>query len=240
MEEIHQIDKTNLGILWQRIRTFVLALLTCKADRSTTLAGYGITNAYTKSSVDDMLNAIELTPGPQGEKGDKGDIGDKGEKGDKGDAGEKGDKGDTGNAGKAGTNGIGLRGEIDVVFELEFDEETNKNYIKGISNVDDVVTPGLYVLHEEKKADSIMSVECLNDSIVLQYVMVGGYAGIVTQKFITRTYMNDAWTDWEKYNIYPDKQQALHSKEAFTITVGDTLLYMTEDKLVKLKDLLGE
>lgn len=231
MEEIHQIDKTNLGILWQRIRTFVLALLTCKADRSTTLAGYGITDSYTKSSIDDMMNAIELTPGPQGEKGDKGD---------KGDTGDKGDKGDTGNTGNAGTNGIGLRGEIDVVFGIELNEKTNTNYVRSISKVDDVITPGLYVLHEEKKADSIMSVECLNDSIVLQYVMVGGYVGNNTQKFITRTYMNDAWSDWEKYDIYPDKQQSLHNKEDFTIAIGDTLLYMTEDKLVKLKELLGE
>ncbi len=224
MEEIHQIDKTNLGILWQRIRVFVLALLTCKADRSTTLAGYGITDSYTKSSIDDMMNAIELTPGPQGEKGEKGD---------------KGDKGDKGATGNTGTNGIGLRGEIDVVFDIEHDEKTNTNSIKSIGKVDDVFTPGLYVLHEEKKADSIMSVECLN-SIVVQYVMVGGFVGINTRKFITRTYMDGSWSDWEKYDMCHDKQQALSSKEAFTIVIGDTLLYMNEDKLVKLKALLGE
>ncbi len=225
MEEIHQIDKTNLGILWQRIRVFVLALLTCKADRSTTLAGYGITDSYTKSSIDDMMNAIELTPGPQGEKGEKGD---------------KGDKGDTGNTGNTGTNGIGLKGEIDVVFGIEHNEDTNTNYIKSISHVDDVLTPGLYVLHEDKKADSIMSVEYLNDSIVVQYIMVGGFLGINTRKFIMRTYMDGSWSEWEKYDMYPDKQQVLYSKEAFTIAIGDTLIYMDEDKLVKLKELLGE
>ncbi len=223
MEEIHQIDKTNLGILWQRIRTFVLALLTCKADRSTTLAGYGITDAYTKESVDSLLEAIELTPGPQGEKGEQG---------------AQGAKGDTGAAGSDGTNGFGLKGEIDVVFTIAREVGSSVNYIKSISNVDDVTTPGLYVLHEGIKADSIMSVEQLNNSVAMQYVMVGGYVGISTQKFITRTCMNGTWTDWEEYDIYPDKQQSLHCQENFTMHIGDTILEMTEEKLVKLKALV--
>ena len=223
MEEIHQIDKTNLGILWQRIRTYVLALLTVKADRSTTLAGYGITDAYTKSSIDSLLEAIELTPGPQGEQGEQG---------------EQGAKGDTGEAGTDGANGIGLKGEIDVVFTTERKEGTSTNYVKSISNIDDVTTPGLYVLHEGIKADSILSVERLTDSYVMQYVMVGGYVGLNTQKFITRSCVSGTWTDWEKYDIYPDKQRSLSCSENFTMHIGDTILEMTEEKLIKLKTLV--
>ncbi len=57
------------------------------------------------------IDTIELTPGPQGEKGDQGDKGDtgdtgaKGDKGDTGDTGAKGDKGDTGDTGAKGDKG---------------------------------------------------------------------------------------------------------------------------------------
>lgn len=74
--------------------------------------------------VNQQIQNISLTPGPQGLKGDKGDKGDpgtqgiqgvKGDKGDKGDAGvqgiqgvkgDKGDKGDTGAQGIQGVQGV--------------------------------------------------------------------------------------------------------------------------------------
>ena len=46
-----------------------------------------LSNYYTKSEVDDKIEQIELTPGPQGEKGDTGAQGPKGDKGEKGEDG---------------------------------------------------------------------------------------------------------------------------------------------------------
>lgn len=74
--------------------------------------------------IEEGIENIELTPGPQGEKGDtgaqgpqgeKGDTGDQGPQGEKGDTGEqgpqgeKGDKGDTGEQGPAGANGLSIQ-----------------------------------------------------------------------------------------------------------------------------------
>lgn len=55
--------------------------------------------------IEDGIENIELTPGPQGPKGDTGATGAQGPKGDTGAAGAKGDKGDTGAAGAAGPAG---------------------------------------------------------------------------------------------------------------------------------------
>lgn len=222
MSDIHQIDNTNLGILWQRIRTFVMALLTCKADRSTTLSGYGITDAYTKSDVDDIIEQIELTPGPQGEQG------------------EKGDKGDRGNTGATGI-GIGLQGELDVTIEITHEEGSNINYVQSIPGIDDIMERGLYLLHSsDGMADSILSVERISDDNIIQYVMVGGFTGINTNKFIYRTNYNGEWSEWGKYNILSDKQDVLYSGEDITIKIGEVLLHVNEDKLAKLKNFLEE
>lgn len=55
-----------------------------------------LSNYYTKAQVDEAIEQIELTPGPQGEKGDKGDPGEQGPKGDQGIQGEPGADGQPG------------------------------------------------------------------------------------------------------------------------------------------------
>lgn len=221
MDELHQIDNSNLGILWQRIRTFVMTLLTCKANRSTTLSGYGITDAYTKSDVDNIVEQIELTPGPQGEQG------------------EKGEKGDTGNTGATGI-GVGLKGEIDVTFEIGQELGTNVHYVQNITHIDDVLATGLYILHSGETADSIMSVERLSENMVVQCILVGGFRGMSTHKFIHRAYQNGEWSNWTKYNILEDKQDSLSNGEEFTIMIGNVFLLMNQAKLTKLKNFLEE
>ena len=47
------LNKSGLTRLWGKIT----AALGSKADKSTTLAGYGISNAYTKTEIDDKVNA---------------------------------------------------------------------------------------------------------------------------------------------------------------------------------------
>ena len=75
---------------------------------------------YTKEEVDELIENIELTPGPKGEKGDKGEkgepgqdgkdgaqgpIGPQGEAGPKGEPGEKGEPGQDGKDGEQGPKG---------------------------------------------------------------------------------------------------------------------------------------
>ena len=195
MDELHQIDNSNLGILWQRIRTFVMTLLTCKADRSTTLSGYGITDAYTKSDVDNIVEQIELTPG--------------------------------------------LQGELDVTIEITHEEGSNINYVQSIPEIDNLMERGLYLLHSgDGVADSILSVERISDDNIIQYVMVGGFVGINTNKFIYRTYYNGEWSSWVRYNIFEDKQDSLSSGEEFTIKIGNAFLLMNQAKLTKLINFL--
>lgn len=55
-----------------------------------------LSNYYTKAQVDEAIEQIELTPGPQGEKGDKGEPGEQGPKGDQGIQGEPGADGKPG------------------------------------------------------------------------------------------------------------------------------------------------
>ena len=60
------------------------------------------------AEIQEAIDSISLTPGPQGEKGDKGDPGEQGPQGIQGEPGpqgEKGDKGDTGAQGPQGPQG---------------------------------------------------------------------------------------------------------------------------------------
>lgn len=59
-------------------------------------------DVYTKAEVDEKIEAIELTPGPQGPQGEKGE---KGEKGDTGQQGPQGPQGATGPQGPKGDKG---------------------------------------------------------------------------------------------------------------------------------------
>ena len=71
----------------------------------TTIAGYGITNAYTIAQVDNAINTIELTPGPQGDPGPSGADGADGATGSTGSTGATGPQGPAGSQGPAGPQG---------------------------------------------------------------------------------------------------------------------------------------
>ena len=81
--------------------------------------------------LENQIETIELTPGPQGPKGDKGDQGEQGPKGDKGDTGEqgiqgpKGDKGLQGEQGPKGDDGYTPVKGIDYFTEKEKTEMLN-------------------------------------------------------------------------------------------------------------------
>ena len=59
-----------------------------------------LSNYYTKTQVDGIVDTIELTPGPQGERGPVGPIGETGPQGPIGPVGPVGEKGDPGAPGE--------------------------------------------------------------------------------------------------------------------------------------------
>lgn len=65
-----------------------------------------LSNYYTKTEVDAVIEQIELTPGEKGEKGDKGDKGDTGAQGEQGIQGEPGKDGKDGQDGAPGKDGV--------------------------------------------------------------------------------------------------------------------------------------
>ena len=44
----HYMGITALTLFWGRIKDYIKAVVATKADKTSTLAGYGITDAYTK------------------------------------------------------------------------------------------------------------------------------------------------------------------------------------------------
>lgn len=73
-------DADNVINRWKELEAFLnnisedynlLSLLNGKADKATTLSGYGITDAYTKTNVDDLLKAYVTLGGTQKITGEK-------------------------------------------------------------------------------------------------------------------------------------------------------------------------
>lgn len=73
-------DTDNVINRWKELEAFLnnisedynlLSLLNGKADKATTLSGYGITDAYTKTNVDDLLKTYVTISGNQTIKGEK-------------------------------------------------------------------------------------------------------------------------------------------------------------------------
>ena len=185
--------------------------------------------------------------GIQGEKGDKGDTGEPGPQGpedpvgpqgEQGIQGEKGDKGDTGEVGPRGPIGIGLNGIIDVEFKLATEEGGWKQYVEYISGIDELKENGFYILKAEAGAFSILSVETFDGINAIQYVMVGGYIGTNTNKFIYRYSSEGVWGAWQRFDIDNSKQDALNCGNPITLVVGKVTLILTEEKLEKLRTLL--
>ena len=133
----------------------------------------------------------------------------------------------------------GFVGVIDVEIQNHYDPETGKNVVDSISNIDNATEQGLYRLRTGH-ADSIMNVEVLSDNYIVQYVLVGGFIGINTSKFILRHFSDGAWSEWEHYNFLNTKQDNLASGQPITLKVGQTVIFLTEPRLKILQTLLQE
>ena len=78
-------------------------------------------DVYSKAEVDQKIEAIELTPGPQGPKGDKGDKGEKGEPGPQGPQGEPGPQGPKGDKGDPGGTAVEPTAQTDTALRWHAD-----------------------------------------------------------------------------------------------------------------------
>lgn len=133
----------------------------------------------------------------------------------------------------------GFVGVIDVEIDSNYDPVTGNKNITSISNVDDIITKGMYRLRTQL-ADSILNVESLTEDYIIQYVLVGGLMGTNSDKFVYRTLSNGVWTEWMSYDFLNKKQDNLASGESISIRIGQTFLHLTEPKLKKLKSFLEE
>ena len=85
-----------------------------------------LSNYYTKTQVDGIVDTIELTPGPQGERGPVGPIGETGPQGERGPVGPEGKVGPQGPQGPVGEKGdTGAPGEDYVLTEADKSEIAN-------------------------------------------------------------------------------------------------------------------
>ena len=82
-----------------------------------------LSNYYTKTQVDGIVDTIELTPGPQGERGPQGETGPQGERGPVGPEGKPGPQGERGPVGEKGDPGT--PGKDYVLTEADKSEIAN-------------------------------------------------------------------------------------------------------------------
>ena len=61
-KQTRHIVETNRDIATKADSTIVTTINTTKADKATSLAGYGITDAYTKTEVDNSVGALKDVP----------------------------------------------------------------------------------------------------------------------------------------------------------------------------------
>ena len=79
-------------------------ILLAEIEKGTQNISTMLSDYYDKSEIDNLLNEIELTPGPQGPQGPKGEQGEQGPQGPKGEQGEQGPQGPKGEPGVSHTH----------------------------------------------------------------------------------------------------------------------------------------
>lgn len=99
-----------------------------------------LSNYYTKTQVDGIVETIELTPGPQGPVGPTGEVGPQGEIGPVGPTGPQGEIGPAGPVGPVGEKGDpGAPGEDYVLTEADKQEIANLVDTSRFTTQEDVI-----------------------------------------------------------------------------------------------------
>lgn len=99
-----------------------------------------LSNYYTKTQVDGIVETIELTPGPQGEQGPQGEPGPKGDTGPQGIQGPQGPQGIQGPIGETGPKGDpGAPGKDYVLTEADKQEIANLIDTSRFTTREDVI-----------------------------------------------------------------------------------------------------
>ena len=100
---------------------------------------------YTKEEVDELIENIELTPGPKGDKGDKGEPGEPGQDGEDGAQGPIGPQGEAGPKGEPGENGKdgeqgpkGDKGDTGEPGTTDYNQLENKPDLTGYATKEEL------------------------------------------------------------------------------------------------------
>ena len=113
-------------------------ILLAEIEKGTQNISTMLSDYYDKSEIDNLLNEIELTPGPQGPQGEQGPQGPQGIPGEKGERGEQGSQGPQGPQGPQGEPGVSHehsnKDVLDTISLSTLDDISKINEIENTLN----------------------------------------------------------------------------------------------------------
>lgn len=113
-------------------------ILLAEIEKGTQNISTMLSDYYDKSEIDNLLNEIELTPGPQGPQGEQGPQGPQGIPGEKGERGEQGSQGPQGPQGPQGEPGVSHehsnKDVLDTISLSTLDDISKVSEIENILN----------------------------------------------------------------------------------------------------------
>lgn len=199
-----------------------------------------LSNYATKAELTNQIQAIELTPGPQGIKGDKGDKGEAGiqgiqgiqgltgAKGDTGSQGLTGPKGDTGEKGETGAQGLpGEKGDTGLQGAQGNTGEKGDKGDKGIDGLTPNITIGIVeTLPPSSSATVSLNKSSTTENPILDFGIPKGEAGSGGASSIEPGYTTEAYVD-SSIATAKDAIEAKIPIKTADITVGSNLLIGT-------------
>lgn len=149
-----------------------------------------LTDYYTKTEVDEKIETIELTPGPQGEQGPQGEPGKDGAQGIQGETGPQGPQGEPGKDGADGAPG--KDGQDYILTEADKQEIADLVDVSGGLDYYSLdIKPGQVITAEDKaKLEEIYSRSkgVILDSRDCDYIVFDDNFGLLTTVKATGSY----------------------------------------------------
>ena len=110
-------------------------ILLAEIEKGTQNISTMLSDYYDKSEIDNLLNEIELTPGPQGPQGEQGPQGPQGPQGIPGEKGERGEQGPQGPQGEPGVSHEHSNKDVlDLISQTTLDDIDKINEIENTLN----------------------------------------------------------------------------------------------------------
>ena len=176
--------------------------------------------------LENQIETIELTPGPQGpqgEPGEKGEQGPQGEQGPEGPQGEQGPKGDTGEQGPQGQDGITPVKGIDY-----FTEEEKTEMLNGLAT-EEFVIQKIAEAQLNNNGDSIdLSTYALKSEIPTNISQLENDSEYISYFDIYITDENGDYIVDENENYIMEKYASVYSVEKLQNQITDLQNQITE------------